>query len=244
MSKVNSTNFGGLSASTPIGQNGAGAEVLDKFMPAADGRVAAAKRPLPAAKRQTLQRNQQAQRGNGPVKTGYVRTPAGSAVAPTLQTPQRSSSPRPQQAATPTPTRSPYNVNVTEFSERGSAPTNGLKVTVSKSFPLKNDSKLNTAISVQGKTSKSVTTTTIGASAELERKFPTSNPSTSITAKAKAAGEITNSPTRTTAKAELGVTVRADQKLDKSTTAYASLGGKVAIFENTFRRPSLPGFPA
>jgi hypothetical protein len=238
MSKVNSTNFGGPSGSTPIGQNGAGSEGLDKFMPAADTRVAAGKRALPAPKRQTLQHNHQAQRGNGPVKTGYVRTPVGSAVAPMLQPSPRSSVSKPQQAATQTPARNPYNVNVTGVFERGPTSTNfGKKITVSKSFAMKNDSKLNTAIFVQGNSGTSVTagqvkqtsSTTIGASAELERKFSTSNPNTSITAKAKVAGELNNSPTRTTAKAELGVTVRADQKIDKTTSAYVTVGGKTVI---------------
>jgi hypothetical protein len=238
MGKVSSPNFGSPVGTPAAGDNRAGPEALDQFMPPDAGRLAVNKRQLPAAKRQTVHRNQQVQRGNAPVKTGYVRTPVGSAVAPMLQPSQRSSVSKPQQAATQTPARNPYNVNVTGVFERGPTSTNfGKKVTVSKSFAMKNDSKLNTAIFVQGNSGTSVTagqvkqtsSTTIGASAELERKFSTSNPNTSITAKAKVAGELNNSPTRTTAKAELGVTVRADQKIDKTTSAYVTVGGKTVI---------------
>jgi hypothetical protein len=237
MNKVNSTNFGSPSGTTAAGQTGAGSEVLDKFMPQADGKLAINRRQLRPAKRQAQQRNQQAQRSDDPVKTGYTRSPEGAAV-PMRQTPQRPPVPRQEQAATQAPARSPYNVNVTGVVERGPTSTNfGKKVTVSKSFPLKNDSKLNTAIFVQGNSGTSVTagqvkptsSTTIGASAELERKFATSSPNTSITAKAKIAGEINTSPSRTTGKAELGVTVRADQKLDKTTSAYVVVGGKTVI---------------
>ena len=137
---------------------------------------------------------------------------------------QRTPDTRPQQATVQTPVRSPYNVNVTGISERGAAPTNSLEVKVSKSFLLKNDSKLNAAFFVQDKTSMSVRATTVGASGEIEQKFSTGNANTSITAKAKIAGKILNSNTQTTAELKLGVLLRADHKFDKSTSAYGSVG--------------------
>jgi hypothetical protein len=239
MGKLTPVQFNAPTGATAPGQNDAGSAALDKLMPQSDGRMALKPRQRPAAQRQPHQHQQpkRSRDGNDTLNAGaFGRTNQGTRLA--QQAPQRTLSPRPQQAATQKPASSPYNVNVTGVFERSATSTNfGKKVTVSKSFALKSDSKLNTAIFVQGNSGTSVTSgqikptssTTIGASAELERKFATSSPNTSITAKAKVAGEINNSPSRTTAKAELGVTVRADQKIDKTTSAYVTVGGKTVI---------------
>jgi hypothetical protein len=237
MSMIKSTNFGGPVGTTRTGQNGASPEVLDKMMPPADGRVATNKRPLPAAKRQAAQRNQQAQRGNNPVKTGHPRTPAGTTV-PTLQTPQRSPSPRPQTAANQAPARNPYTVNVTNTST--SAPNssnNATRVTAAQSTRLNSESELKTAVFVQGNTGRKVSpggstatsSSVLGGSVELERTTPTSRKDTTVTARAKGAVELNNSSSGTAIKGELGVSVTGKRQFDKTTSASITAGGKVAI---------------
>jgi hypothetical protein len=241
MSKANSINLGGPVRTSPTGQSGSGSEVLDRFMPASDAKIAA-KTPArqhsaAPVKRQSVHRNQQAQRGNRPVKQGYDAKPLGAST-PMLNSPQKTPNARPPQTSNQLPARSPYNVTVTDISERTvTSSNNGLKVSISRSFPLNRDSKLNTAISVQGNTGSNVSngrstatrSTVIGASAELERKFPTADAKTSITAKAKIGGEISQAIPRSSVKGELGVSVTANTQLDKTTSAYLSVGGKTVI---------------
>ena len=234
MDKLTSSQFNSRTASTTA-HTDSGSAVLDKLMPPSDGRVALKPRQKSAPQRQTQRRQQTIQSASSSnlrnadesVKSdSFARQ--GRAADLMRQPPLRTPDTRPQ-ATVQAPVRSPYNVNVIGISEGGAAPTNSLEVKVSKSFLLKNDSKLNAAFFVQDKTSMSVRTTTVGASGEIEQKFSTGNANTSITAKAKIAGKILKSNTQTTAEVKLGVAVRADHKFDKSTSAYGSVGG-TAVF--------------
>jgi hypothetical protein len=248
MAKLDPTQFNGSARAPAPGQTDAGAAAFDKLMPQSESRLASKPRQRPAAQRQTPAAQRQTHQRQLPPHSPNVNgtvNPRASA-RPNQRTdlaaevPQRTLSPRPQQVTSQKPASSPHNVNVnvTGVFERGPTSTNfGKKVTVSESFALKKNWQLKTEISVQGNSGTSVTagqikptsSTTIRTSVAAIGKFATSSPNTSITAEAKLAGEINNSATRTTAKAELGVTVRADQKIDKTTSAYVTVGGKTVI---------------
>ncbi len=238
MSNVKSKGFAGPVGISGTGQDGTGCEVLNKFMSQAQSTAAAKQRPFPANRPQPAPRNKLAQRGNAPMKQDYTRPPPTGAATPAGPVQQKLPGARVQQAVLPLPLGNPYKVNISQTSDRTAVLNdNAVKVSVTRSFPLPSDSKLNTALSVQGKNGSSLTegqwkatnATTIAGSLELERKFPASGSNTSITAKAKIAGEITNSLTGTSSKTELGVTVRADLKLGGTTTAYAEGNGKTVI---------------
>ena len=242
MDKLTPSYFNSSTAASATASTDSGSAALDKLMPPADDRVALKPRQKAAPQRQTQHPEPQRLRRQQPINgaIGNKHRNAGESVksgssatqgrAADLMRPplQRTPDTRPQQATVQTPIRSPYNVNVTGISERGAAPTNSLEVKVSKSFQLKNDSKINAAFFVQDKTSMSVRTTTVGASGEIEQKFSTGN-ATSVTAKVKVTGKINKSPSQTTAEVKLGVLLRADHKFDKFTSAYGSVGGTAVL---------------
>ena len=246
MSKVDSNNASRALGSPQSYGGGSGSGALDQMMVQRPVKPAGRGQPRSTGKAANSPQTQQVPQGQGLGRNDLRNMnaePSRSARNTPRQIPQTKIQRASSQPTVPTPAPIPStrNVTVTNISERTANSTNnGLRVGVSQSTPLSDSLKLNTAVFVQGnngtKTSKGVTlpvtSTTIGASAELLRKYPTDRKDTTVTLKGGAAIELKNLPTTPTeVKGKLSAQARIDRQLDPQTTAYGSVGVE-RVFSN------------